>query len=559
MSILGKDVANDLELFVSYAHTEEGTLLETVSSFARTPETKRLVRNILERPSADRVRIEGFQQRIAAIKALDTGRLTKLTDDVIAHIEEPEWILRNLAEGADTETTGEHVFDPKEALLFQLSVLRAMGMNDRTTCLNVLYYYTTIGAPISSVVTPFLYATVPFLVVMLKLKIRIPVRQFVQLLSQAVWTLYTQSSGLAKIQWLSLSASLFFYLKGIVGTFQISYHTRRVADMLYNHMDGFRTFLRSSIALLDAVLPNYDPSFHENALSTFWAISRANVGATVYAFRTAMSPEHEWMKLYRVVHSALADVSIAQYVLRKNLCRVEFVDETEGTVLRMKDMTHPCIDDGVPNDADMTRSHLVITGPNAAGKSTYIKAIVSNIVLSQTIGFAHASRIHMSPFSSIHTQINIPDCKGDESLFQAEMRRCKIALNLMRERSSATDRVLLVFDEIFNSTNVVEGVAGAYAVLNKLASYDNARILLTTHYPYLTKLSNFKRVKMVAHVNDAGDIEYPYRIKEGISRQYIALELLREEDFDPDVIEHAIQIKTKLLRNINKEAVQKEG
>lgn len=543
MMILGKDVANDLEMFLSYNHLEEGTLLEQATGFARTSKTKQLVRDILENPSTNIEYITAYQKKITYIKALDAKHLTKITDDVITYIEEPEWILQQQSEMDD------QTFDPKEALLFQLTVLKAMGMNDRVHCLNVLYYYTTLGAPIASVTTPFLYATVPFLVVMYKLKIRLPIRKFVQLLSQAVWTLYTQSSGLAKIQWLSLSASLFFYLKGIVNTVQISYHTRRVANMLYNHMNGFREFLRSSIELLNTVEPNYDPTFHEKILSPFWDFTRTNVGLTILAFRKATVHNHEWTKLFNMVHSALADISIAQYVLHKNLCYVEFLNS--GTALCLTDMYHPCIENSVSNDADMTSNHLIITGPNAAGKSTYIKAIVSNVVLAQTIGFAHAGSMRMTPFSKIHTQINIPDCKGNESLFQAEMRRCKTALNLMRDSSSShQENVLLVFDEIFNSTNVIEGVAGAYAVLNKLASYTNARIILTTHYPYLTKLPDFKRYKMTATIDNEGRIVYPYRITEGISRQYIALELLREEDIDSSVVDHAISIKNNLLKKI---------
>lgn len=542
MVILGKDVANDLEMFLSYNHTEEGTLLERVITFSRTFKTKRLIRDVLENPSTNIECITAFQRRIKYIKDLDNKHLVNITDDVIANIEEPEWILQQRSE-IDDQT-----FDPKEALLFQLTVLKAMGMNDRDHCLNVLYYYTTIGAPIASVITPFLYATVPFLVVMYKLKIRIPIRKFIQLLSQAVWTLYTQSSGFAKMQWLSLSASLFFYLKGIVNTFQISYHTRRVANMLYNHMDGFRRFLRSSITLLNLVEPNYDPTFHEKTLAPFWNFTRTNVGLTILAFRKATVENPEWIKLFNLVHNALANICIAQYVLHNNLCSVEFV--SDGTVLCLNDMSHPCVENSVLNNADMTSNHLIITGPNAAGKSTYIKAIVSNVVLAQTIGFAHASSMRMTPFSKIHTQINIPDCKGDESLFQAEMRRCKTALNLMHTSSSNHENVLLVFDEIFNSTNVVEGVAGAYAVLDKLASYKNARIILTTHYPYLTKLPDFKRYKMTAVIDGEGRIEYPYQITEGISHQYIALELLRNEDIDPSVVDHAIEIKTNLLKNI---------
>jgi DNA mismatch repair ATPase MutS len=104
-----------------------------------------------------------------------------------------------------------------------------------------------------------------------------------------------------------------------------------------------------------------------------------------------------------------------------------------------------------------------------------------------------------------------------------------------------------VFDEIFNSTNVVEGVAAAYAILDTLGERSNCTTIITTHYPYLCKLPNFDRYKMNAQLDEQMRVErFPYRLTKGVSNQYIALEMLRE-NFDPVIVDRAITVKNRLL------------
>ncbi len=96
-------------------------------------------------------------------------------------------------------------------------------------------------------------------------------------------------------------------------------------------------------------------------------------------------------------------------------------------------------------------------------------------------------------------------------------------------------------DEIFNSTNALEGVSGAYGVLKKMSSYSNSCNIVTTHYGYLTKLNNFKRLKM-----EKNNENFDYKIKSGISKQFLAIEMLKN-NFDQEVVSEALKIKNKLL------------
>jgi DNA mismatch repair ATPase MutS len=94
---------------------------------------------------------------------------------------------------------------------------------------------------------------------------------------------------------------------------------------------------------------------------------------------------------------------------------------------------------------------------------------------------------------------------------------------------------LIIMDEIFNSTNVVEAIAGAFSILENLASHKNVMTTITTHFLYLTKLkkqSSFECFCMNVKIDEyTNDIVYPYKLKTGISKQYVALELLKKIGF----------------------------
>jgi DNA mismatch repair protein MutS len=229
---------------------------------------------------------------------------------------------------------------------------------------------------------------------------------------------------------------------------------------------------------------------------------------------------------------------------------LSFVEFTEESKVDMKRLRHPCLDSSkvITNDFVLGNKNVIITGPNAGGKSTFIKAIMINALLCQTIGIATCSSCVMKPFSIIHSQINIPDAKGYESSFEAEMHRCLNHLNLLKNHSDK--HTLVIMDEIFNSTNPIEGISAAYAIAKKIADQSSCKLVFTTHYGYLTKLAKgtnrFVNYRMNVAKDDEGNMIFPYKINRGISRQYIALELLKNNGFDADIIEEALTIKNRL-------------
>ena len=220
--------------------------------------------------------------------------------------------------------------------------------------------------------------------------------------------------------------------------------------------------------------------------------------------------------------------------------------------MNIKQLWHPCVQNPIKNDVKL--DNLIITGPNAGGKSTLIKSILLNIVLSQTLGVANSSYIKMTPFVYMNSQMNVPDCKGKESLFEAEMKRSKYNLDKLKE-INGDGFSLMIMDEIFNSTNPVEGISGAYAIMKAISAYKTNLMVFTTHYVYLTNLSkecNFRNMRMSVNINKGEDdkvrdISFPFILSDGVCRQYIALDLLKLNGFDADLIDNAIEIKKRFV------------
>lgn len=152
----------------------------------------------------------------------------------------------------------------------------------------------------------------------------------------------------------------------------------------------------------------------------------------------------------------------------------------------MKGLYYPTfvnkISSAIRNDVDLTEQNYIITGPNASGKTTLLKTVAINVLLSQQVGFGFFSEGHIAqPYNHFHSYINIPDTSERDSLFEAETRRCKDILTQI-ENSPTGDRHFCIFDELFSGTNPDEASSSAYSYLKYLCKQEQVDFVLTTHY-----------------------------------------------------------------------------
>ena len=195
----------------------------------------------------------------------------------------------------------------------------------------------------------------------------------------------------------------------------------------------------------------------------------------------------------------------------------------------------------VKNSCDLS-TNMVITGPNASGKTTILKTTLLNIIFTQQFGCGFYRSFLLHPYTHIHSYLNIPDTSGRDSLFQAESRRCKDILDIVDDTEAPTARHFCIFDELYSGTNPTEAISAANAFLLYLTSKPNVSFMLTTHYVSLCKKlrgsPNITNYKMDAKYNEVQHrMEYFYRLKRGISTIKGGLAVLEEMNYPEAILE----------------------
>jgi len=197
--------------------------------------------------------------------------------------------------------------------------------------------------------------------------------------------------------------------------------------------------------------------------------------------------------------------------------------------------------DPVKNRCDFSKN-IIITGPNASGKTTFLKTTMLNILFSQQFGCGFYDSATVDPYTYIHSYLNIPDTSERDSLFQAESRRCKEILDMIENTSgSPLVRHFCIFDELYSGTNPKDAVKSGYSFLAYLSKRKNVDFVLTTHYTEICdKLKKHKKIenyKMVVENLEDGKVHYTYKIKKGISKAEGGIHILKQMDYPQEILD----------------------
>ncbi len=185
----------------------------------------------------------------------------------------------------------------------------------------------------------------------------------------------------------------------------------------------------------------------------------------------------------------------------------------------------------VPNDLTESKN-IILTGPNAGGKSSFGRMILQNILLSQTFGIAAAKKCALTPFHVIHSNVNITDNQTTgESLFQAELNAAKAASNTI-ESLPTGQKYFLFFDELFKGTDNKNGEECAKGYLEALATTKKKLLLIFgSHFESIKKVATANPKKFVNYkvetpvIDNDGNLKYSFKLTKGTYTGDIGLKL----------------------------------
>ncbi len=249
--------------------------------------------------------------------------------------------------------------------------------------------------------------------------------------------------------------------------------------------------------------------------------------------------------------------SLAHLAGERRYCRPEIVD---GTLLDIREGKHPVLDQTlaeqfVPNDTTFDEKDqrlMIITGPNMAGKSTYIRQVALLVLMAQVGSFVPARAMRFGLVDRIFARVGASDeISRGQSTFMVEMVETANILH------NASRRSLVILDEIGRGTSTFDGLSLAWAITEYLAKHLGCRTLFATHYHELTELSDL--LEGVKNYNVAvreyrDEVIFLHRIVPGGADKSYGVHVARLAGIPKEVIARAGEVLVELEQNFARES-----
>ena len=475
---------------------------------------------------------------------------------------------------------------------------RLEELNHVPTALQILSVYN-ISTPVISLLMPVLLLILPFFIIKSR-GIDINVEKYIEVLkglasSHAVGKLFTEFSSVPIERKMYILMSVMFYFIQVYQNTMSCYRFYKNIYTIHDHLILVRDYLKQTAVKMECVLRCCASLQYYTAFSGCLGAELNKVRSVCYELECiqpfslsfdAVSIIGYVMKHYYLFFKDTDIDAMMRYTFGFNayyehmrgishhidkgvLHPCTFV-EAEDTVASASAST--CMQDAyflntvasgavVKNDITLDRK-LIITGPNAAGKTTIIKTTLFNVLLSQQLGYGVYKTATIAPYHFLHCYLNIPDTSGRDSLFQAESRRCKEILDCITEHASK--RHFGIFDELYSGTNPYEAVASAYGYIDHIYGMKNVDFMLTTHYIRLCELfrssvskkskksknsknskqeheqgnPNIRNLHMKTTVGESGtDHIYHYKVVNGISKVRGGIKVLVDLKYPDSIIQ----------------------
>jgi len=450
-------------------------------------------------------------------------------------------------------------------------------LNNSSLFMTLLSYYS-ISSPILNLAFPILILIIPFFLLKIA-KIPITFNNYKNIIMKQLqnhiigkfWKNFKTTNWNQRTYYI-ISISLYFYgiYQNILSCYKFYINSREITqqfitissylsytikkmDELKKHMKEFQTYHKFKQTLIHhrEILNKFYQNIKNLPIENISPKKVTMIGYILTQFH-AFYNDNQLEKSFLFsfgFHGYLDTIlGINQNLTNGYIHATTFVQKNYP-IANFKQIYYPALldKDPVKNDIDM-KTNKIITGPNAAGKTTIIKSTLLNILFSQQIGCGFFQTATITPFDFIHTYINIPDTIARDSLFQAEAKKCKEILNLIKKNKDK--KHLCIFDELYSGTNPYEAISSAYSYLKYISKYKNVRFLLTTHFIKLCNLVD-KHKKITNYHMDTKIIPrkkpiYTYQLKKGISSIKGGIYVLKDLKYPRKIL----RTTEKILRSL---------
>jgi hypothetical protein len=320
------------------------------------------------------------------------------------------------------------------------------------------------------------------------------------------------------IQWISVFVS---YAHGMYLPYTNAVHCYKIDQLMLN----------GAAAIMDTVkrLREIATIWVSYGLKKPWSLPDPSVyGDERQLIAWVSDDPHLLPEIYR----AIGRVEITA-AIRRTKALVPVIWCQSGTpYCKMTDAVDPLLlkNDRIPFTLTMgpTEHHVVCTGPNRGGKSTFLRSTLTNIVLAHAWGVAFAKRCVMTPVEWIISSLRLEDRPGQESLFEREV---SVAGEILKRLRIGDSRGWIVIDELFHTTNPPDAATASQIFLRQLWSSERATSIVSTHLfmHAATAPENVQRLCVESELSETtGKIEYKYTVARGINTMSSVEELLLE-------------------------------
>ena len=445
-------------------------------------------------------------------------------------------------------------------------------LNKSELFLQIVSMYN-LFSPILSLLVPLLILIIPFIILQIK-GISLSINEYLNVLkivaeTNAIGKIFTSDFNTIHFQdGLYIFISALFYIFSIYQNIMVCIRFNNNMKTIHNHFREIKTYLHKTIYSMENYLTFstklssqkefndiveqkmkilreiYDKLNSVSEYKSYNVCKLKEIGNVLKYFYELHSDKiYEDAVMYSIGFNGYIDCieGLQENIREKKINCAVFYKNKNNYKNVFKNSYYACLSNNPIKNTIKFKKNIIITGPNASGKTTVLKSTLINIILTQQFGCGFYDSAKFNPFKHIHCYLNIPDTSGRDSLFQAEARRCKDILDIINENKEDTH--FCVFDELYSGTNPDEAEVSATSFMLYLQKYKNVRSFLTTHFvkvcKQLNSVKSIENCKMITHPKN-GTLLYTYKLDKGISEVKGGINILTELNYPKEIIQKAI-------------------